>query len=362
MTPFVRKTLARRPVLLAAAGGAALIAAAVTARAQGKRDGRASPGVPEQKRQFLETARVTTGWTAYDRSGGSGLSENPLIAVTGATGAVGTRLAARLVEAGARQRLVVRNPARAPQIAGAEVRQASDYSAAEEMRAALDGADTLFLMAAAEAPNRVEQHKTAIDAAVAAGVQHIVYLSFFGASPDTTFTLGRDHWHTEEHIRATGLRWTFLRMNIYMDFIPTMVLPDGVIRGPAGKGRLAAILRDDVAAAAAAVLTSDGHDGRTYDLTGPDAFSLAEAAELMSHATGKAIRFHDETDEEAFASRAVFGAPEFEVRGWVSSYWAIRNGTLEPVSTDVQKLTGRDPISLGEYLHAHPEALDHVTG
>jgi uncharacterized protein YbjT (DUF2867 family) len=288
------------------------------------------------------------------------MPERSLIALTGATGAVGTRLAARLAEDGARQRLVVRNPARAPELAGAEVRQASDYGAREEMRAALDGADTLFLMPAAEAPNRVEQHKTAVDAAVAAGVRRIVYLSFFGASPDTTFTLGRDHWQTEEHVRATGLPWTFLRMNLYMDFIPTMVLPDGVIKGPAGDGRLAAILRDDVAAAAAAVLTSDGHDGRSYDLTGPEAFSLAEAAELMSRATGKAIRFQDETDEEAFASRAVFGAPDWEVRGWVSSYWAIRDGSLEPVSTDVRRLIGRDPVSLAEYLHAHREALDHV--
>jgi NAD(P)H dehydrogenase (quinone) len=288
------------------------------------------------------------------------MPENPLIAVTGATGAVGTRLTARLAEAGARQRLVVRNPDRAPQLAGAEVRQASDYGAFDEMRGALDGADTLFLMPAGEAPNRVEQHKTAVDAAVAAGVQRIVYLSFVAASPDTTFTLGRDHWHTEEHIRATGLPWTFPRMNLYMDFIPSMAGADGVIRGPAGDGRLAAVLRDDVAGASAAVLTTDGHDGRAYDLTGPEAFSLADAAELMSRATGKAIRYHDETDEEAFASRASYGAPEFEVRGWVSSYWAIRDGSLARVSTDVRTLTGRDPVSLGAYVDAHPEALDHV--
>ena len=131
----------------------------------------------------------------------------------------------------------------------------------------------------------------------------LVYLSFLGAAPDATFTLARDHWATEEHIRATGLRWTFLRMNLYMDFIPNMVGADGVIRGPAGDGRVSAILRDDVAAAAAAVLRSDGHDGVTYDLTGPSSFSLAEAAALMG------ARFEDETDEQAYASRAGYGAP-----------------------------------------------------
>jgi uncharacterized protein YbjT (DUF2867 family) len=288
------------------------------------------------------------------------MPDTPLIALTGATGAVGRRLAARLADADARQRLVVRDPGRAPQLPGADVRRAAGYAAGAEMRAALEGADTLFLIPAAEAPDRVEQHRTAIDAAVAAGVRRIVYLSFFGAAPDAPFTLARDHWHTEEHVRATGLPCTFLRMNLYMDFLPAMVGRDGVIRGPAGDGRLAAILRDDVAAAAAAVLTSGGHDDRTYELTGPEAFTLAEAAEAMSGATGKAIRFHDETDEEAFASRAVYGAPEFEVRGWVSSYWAIRDGMLERVTGDVRALTGRDPVSLAEYLRAQPGALDHV--
>jgi NAD(P)H dehydrogenase (quinone) len=289
------------------------------------------------------------------------MPESPLIAVTGATGAVGSRVAARLTAAGAHQRLVVRDPSRAPSEVGAEVRLASNYDAGEEMRAALDGVDTLFLIPAAEAPNRVDQHKTAVDAAVAAVVKRIVYLSCRGAAPDATFTLARDHWATEEHIRVTGLPWTFLRMNLYMDFIPSMVSSDGVIKGPAGTGCLSAILRDDVAASAAAVLTSDGHDGRTYDLTGPKAFSLGEAADLMSRLTGKAIRFKDETDEEAFQSRAVFGAPDWEVRGWVSSYQAIRDGSFQQVSRDVEHLTGQSPVSLEEYLRAHPESLDHVT-
>ena len=288
------------------------------------------------------------------------MSEQPLIAVTGATGAVGTRLTRRLAEAAARQRLVVRDPRRAPETLSAEVRRASGYGAGEEMRAAFDGAHTVFLIPAAEAPDRVDQHKIAVDAAVAAGVQRIVYLSFVGAAPETTFTLGRDHWHTEQHIEASGLAWAFLRMNLYMDFIPTMVGADGVIRGPAGHGRVAAVLRDDIAASAAAVLTSDGHESRAYDLTGPEAFSLADAAALMSEASGKAIRFHDESDEEAFASRAAFGAPEFEVRGWVSSYWAIRDGSLSGVSADVRRLSGQDPVSLREYLRTHPDALDHV--
>jgi uncharacterized protein YbjT (DUF2867 family) len=285
-----------------------------------------------------------------------------LIAVTGATGAVGTRLATRLADQAARQRLIVRDPSRAPQLAGAEVCQASGYGAGDEMRAALEGVDAMFLIPGSETLDRVEQHKTAIDAAVAAGVRRVVYLSSVGAAPDATFTLARDHWHTEQHLAASGLAWTFLRMNLYMDFVPTMVMPDGVIRGPAGNGRLAAILRDDVAAAAAAVLLSDEHAGRTHDLTGREAFTLGEAAGLMSQLTGKAVRFEDETDDEAFASRAAFGAPEWEVRGWVSSYQAIRDGSWATVSPAVRELTGREPVSLKEYLRTNRNPLEHVNG
>jgi NAD(P)H dehydrogenase (quinone) len=284
-----------------------------------------------------------------------------LIAVTGATGAVGSRVAHGLAERDVLQRLVVRDAARAPQLDGAEVRVAAGgYGDGAAMRAALDGADVLFLIPAAEAPDRIAQHTTAVDAAVAAGVRRIVYLSFVDARPDSTFTLGRDHWATEEHIRATGVPFTFPRMNLYMDFIPSMVGADGVIRGPAGDGRLAAILRDDVAAAAVALLTSDGHDGRSYALTGREAFSLAEAAALMSEHSGKTIVFEDETEAQAYASRAGFGAPDWEVRGWVTSYQAIGDGSLAAVSRDVHELTGREPVTLAEYLRAQPESLDHV--
>jgi NAD(P)H dehydrogenase (quinone) len=284
-----------------------------------------------------------------------------LIAVTGATGAVGGRVARRLAQAGARQLLVVRDRNRAPHLPGAEVRVTSGYAAADDMRAALADADTLFLVPGTEAPDRVEQHKTAVDAAVAAGVRRIVYLSAIGAAPDATWTLVRQHWQTEEHIRAAGVASTFLRMNLYMDFIPSMVGPDGVIRGPSGDGRVAAVLRDDIAASIAALLTSDGHEGRTYDLTGPEAFTFEDAAELMSRLSGKRISFHDESDEEAFASRARFGAPDWEVLGWVGSYWAIREGTLQGVSPHVRELTGRDPTSLTEFLESQPEVLVDVT-
>ena len=254
----------------------------------------------------------------------------------------------------------MRDPARAPHVPGAEIRRASGYGAFEEMAAALAGARTVFLIPATEALDRVEQHRTAVDAAVEAGVERIVYLSCFGAAADATFTLAREHWHTEQHVRSSGLAWTFLRMNLYIDFIPTMVAADGTIRGPAGDGRFAPVLRDDIAAAAAAVLTSPGHDASTYELTGPQDISLSEAAALMSAVSGREIRYQDETDEEAYESRAAFGAADFEVRAWVSSYQAIRDGSLEGVSTAVLELTGSEPGGLAGYLSSNPQVLAHV--
>jgi NAD(P)H dehydrogenase (quinone) len=280
------------------------------------------------------------------------VSADPLIAVTGSTGAVGSRVAARLAELGARRRLFVRDAARVPDDPGAEVRVASGYADAAGMRAALEGADTVLLVPARESEDRVREHLSAVDAAAAAGVGRIVYLSFIAAAPDAVFTLARDHWATEERIRATGLPHTFLRMSLYMDFVPSMVGEDGVIRGPGGDGRMGAILRDDVAAAAAAVLTSGGHDGRTYELTGPEAFTFAQAAELLTRLTGRTVTYEEETEEQAWASRRASGAPDWEIRGWVSSYLAVRAGELAAVTGDVRALTGRDPTSLAAHLDA----------
>src|ERR671910_920101 len=193
---------------------------------------------------------------------------------------------------------------------------------------------------------------------VAAGVERIVYTSFFGAGPECTFTFGRDHWHAEEHIKGSGLGHTFLRDNLYIDFLPRLAGPDGVIRGPAGDGRLAAVARDDIADVAVAVLLDEGgrHDGRTYDMTGPEALSLDEVAEELSRASGRTITYQAETLEEAYASRASYGAPDWEVAGWVTTYVAIANGDLEEVSDDVAAVAGHPPISLAEFLRGNPDS------
>ncbi|HWT93928.1 MAG TPA: SDR family oxidoreductase [Solirubrobacteraceae bacterium] len=277
-----------------------------------------------------------------------------LIAVTGATGAMGGRVAARLAAAGAAQRLLVRDPSRAPALERAEaVAIGGGYDDGPSLETALTGVTTLFLVPAHEDRDRVALHRTVVESAVAAGVRRIVYLSFLGTGPECTFTFGRDHFHTEQLIRGGGLAWTFLRMSLYLDFLPGFAGEDGVIRGPAGDGRVGAVLRDDLADVAAAVLLAGDpavHDGQTYDVTGAEALTLAEVADTVSRATGRTVTYHAETLDEAYASRAAYGAPDWEVEGWVTSYTAIAKGELDVATDTVERLAGHPPITLAEFL------------
>jgi NAD(P)H dehydrogenase (quinone) len=282
------------------------------------------------------------------------------IGVTGSTGGLGGRIARRLADHGVEQRLLVRDAARAPRLEHASAIVFGGYDDADGMRRALDGIETLLLVSAAEDPDRVALHRGAVDAAVDAGVQRIVYTSFSAAAPDSTFTFGRDHFHTEEHIKQSGVAYTFLRDNLYVDFIPLLCGPEGVIRGPAGEGRVAAIARDDIADVAVAVLTGEGHDGQAYDLTGPEAFTLTEAAAELSRVTGRHITFEDETVEEAFESRRSSGAPDYMIEGWVTTYTAIAAGDLEAVSDCVERFCDREPQRLGDWLRANPESYRHL--
>ncbi|MEU0664713.1 SDR family oxidoreductase [Streptomyces lavendulocolor] len=284
-----------------------------------------------------------------------------VIAVTGASGRVGGRVARRLADRGVKTRLLGRDPARLPDLPGAVRAAPAPYGDGEAVRRAVDGADTLFLVSAHEGPDRIQDHRTAIDAALAAGVGRIVYLSFLGAAPQATFTFARDHWHTERYIEARDVPHTFLRDSWYLAGFAAMAGADGVIRGPAGDGRVAAVAHEDIADVAAAVLLGGSeHDGAAYDVTGEEALTLAEAAEELSRAAGRPVRYVAETPAEAYASRAALGAEHWEVTGWVTSYQAIATGEMGTVADTVRRLTGHPPATLRAYLAAHPRSYAHL--
>lgn len=259
-------------------------------------------------------------------------------------------MARELAARGTPLRLLARTPARAPQLPGSTVHEVA-YRDQDAARSALKGVETLFMVSAAETADRRAEHMAFIDAAVAAGVRRIVYTSFLAAAADSVFTLGRDHHATEQHIEASGLAWTFLRDNLYTDFVENLVGDDGVIRGPADGGRVSVVARADVARSAVAVLADPSpHAFRRYDLTGPQAITLEEAAATISRVRGRDVRFENETIDAAYASRAHYGAPQWQLDAWVSTYTAIASGALAEVSPDVEALTGTPPRSLEDYL------------
>jgi uncharacterized protein YbjT (DUF2867 family) len=292
-----------------------------------------------------------------------------VIAVTGATGALGRRVVERLAAIGdVPLRLVVRDAARAPQVPGAQVvAHPGGYGDPAGLQAALAGADTVYLVSAAEHKNRLEQHFAAVDAAVAAGVQRIVYTSFLNASPAAVFTLVRQHAATEDRIRQSGVRATFLRHSMYADFVPFFAsVEDGqaVIAAPAGEGRTSFVSRDDLADVAVAVLLREdtGLDGQALEVTGPEALTMTEAAELLTGITGRPVTYRDQTVEQAWATRRPSGHPDWEIEGWVTSYLAIAAGELATVTDVVPTLTGHPARTVAEHLRAHPEDWAHLRG
>ena len=314
-----------------------------------------------------------------------------MLAVTGASGELGGRVATRLAGLPVPLRLIVRESARAPVLPGVEVVEASSYGDVTAMFRALTGVRILFLVSARDrfgvahlsAMNRtvpppydrLQQQRIAVDAASAAGVQHIVYLSVVNAAPDATFILAHDHFYTEQHIRASGMPFTFLRASLYTDNVPQCVSADNVIRAPAGDGRVAWVTRDDIADVAVAVLTGTGHAGCTYDVTGPEALTMAETAERLSAAVKRKIVYQAQTPQEARATRTTsrlekydaerrmvtgHGLDNYEVDVFVTHFLQIAAGDLADVSDTVSKLTGHSAQSLEEYLRQHPESCRHL--
>lgn len=279
------------------------------------------------------------------------------IAITGASGNIGGMVAHHLSERGFSLILPLRNPAKAPNLPNIETRCFS-YGDFDLAKAALAGVEVLFMVSAAESPTREQEHLTLVRAAEAAGVQHLVYLSFSGAALDSTFTLARTHAVTENAIRQTTMRYTFLRDNFYSEMMAHLANAENVIAGPAENGRVACVSQKDVAEAVANVLTDIArkntvHSDRTYTLTGSESLSFNQIANILSAITGKTYRYHNETLDEAFANRKrdYPDTPDWQIEAWVSTYTAIAKGELAEVSPDLAQLLGRVPLRFEQVVN-----------
>ena len=274
----------------------------------------------------------------------------PKIAVTGVTGNLGGMVVRLCKKNKIEVRNLARNVEKAEKLGFYNVFKSSYDKSADTVKS-LEGIEVLFMVSVSENPNRVQQHKDFIDAAKVAGVSHIIYLSFYNASKNSIFTLGRDHYATEEYIKENGFKYTFLRDNFYVDFFVDLCKEYGEIKGPAGNGKVSAVVRSDVSEVAAKILENPGKwENQTLNMTGPEELSMAEIVKAVSEYFGKEIKYIEETVEEAYESRKIWKAEQWEYDSWVSTYTAIAENEQSGISNDIEKILGRKAASLVEYL------------
>ena len=274
----------------------------------------------------------------------------PKIAVTGVTGNLGGMVSRLCKKNGIEVRNLARNVEKAEKLGFSNVFK-SNYDKSGDTVKSLEGIEVLFMVSGSENPNRVQQHKDFIDAAKIAGVSHVIYLSFYNASKNSIFTLGRDHYATEEYIKENGFKYTFLRDNFYADFFVDLCKEYGEIKGPAGNGKVSAVVRSDVSEVAAKILENPGKwENQTLNMTGPEELSMDEIVKAVSEYFGKEIKYIEETVEEAYESRKIWKAEQWEYDSWVSTYTAIAENEQSGISNDIEKVLGRKATSLVEYL------------
>lgn len=277
-----------------------------------------------------------------------------MIAVTGATGHLGRLVIDHLLRRGAEPSEVVaavRSPAKAADLAerGVVVREA-DYTKPDTLGPAFDGVDRLLLISASDVGRRAAQHRNVIEAAQGAGVGLLAYTSVAHADA-SPLMLAAEHRETEAAIRASGLPFVLLRNGWYTEnYTGTLAqtLQQGAILGSAGDGRVSAAPRNDYAEAAAAVLTTDGHEGAVYELGGDDAFSMAELAEEITRQSGTDVVYRDLPPEEYERALVGFGLPDAAAALLRDFDEAIAEGALLVESGDLRRLIGRPTTPLAD--------------
>ena len=279
------------------------------------------------------------------------------IGITGASGQLGTALLRYAIGRVPSSDVVAitRNPGKVDQFAqnGVQVR-AGDFNQPAGLNAAFAGVERLVIIPGTDLQPGVrrKQHASAIQAAVASGVRHIIYISTVSPRPDPNNELLDSHFATEQALINSGVAWTLLRMSVFMD-----TLLDGAKRALASgsysavPGSPAAyVLRDDIAAAAAGILTTPGHEGITYHATGPVSVTQPEIAQAIGKATGKQIAFAELTEAQQRGGLEAAGLPPFIVNIIAGFQAALRAGAFDLVTGDVARLAGKPAQSPAEFF------------
>ena len=283
-----------------------------------------------------------------------------MILITGATGTNGRELIQQLTTRGERVRALVRNPAKSQELAFAGVEVvAGDFDQPESLAAALAGVDRAFLLTPVDA-RMVKWQTTFIAAAKHAGVRHLLKFSGMGATPDNASELMRQHAQTDEALRQSGMPYTIIQPN---SFYQNMLWSAAAIKSgnafylPLGQARQSMVDVRDINAVSAEVLTSSGHEGKTYLITGPEALTGNLLAETLSKVLGRAIQYVDVPLQTTEDSMRKLHMPEWNVKALSDLYAYFATGGAATVTDTVQKLLGRAPITFAEFCRDNRPAF-----
>lgn len=283
-----------------------------------------------------------------------------MMLITGATGQYGSATIDFLLKKGiAANEIValVRDKSKAESLIqkGIEIR-VGDYNDYESLTKAFQGVEKLLLISSSDLANRSQQHENAVRAAKEAGVRHIVYTSFERKNETETSPIAlvaQSHIHTEKKLKEIGMAYTILRNNLYMDFLPMFfgdtVLQTGIFL-PAGEGKAAFTLRQDMAEATANILSSEGHINKEYTFSSPENLSLQDLADTLGQLTGKNIAYISPSAEIYAETLTKAGVPAEYVGVFAGFATAINQGELERYNSDLETLLGRKPTTAKEFL------------
>jgi NAD(P)H dehydrogenase (quinone) len=280
------------------------------------------------------------------------------ILVTGATGQLGKIVVEELLAKVNAQSItvLVREPDKAAGWKNKGINVVvGNYTDYPSLLAAFKGIDKLYFISSSDKTARFAQHENVINAAVEAGVVHLIYTSAHRKSEDPDSPLAGDaHWQTDALIKRADLTYTILKHGLYTELLPLFignhVLDTSSIYLPGGEGRSSYATRADLAAAGAVVLTTDGHENKTYDLCSPVSYSFQDIAEIMSELSGKNIAYVSPPTEAYIERLYAQGASDKFLKGVLLFCTALVRGEFDFPSLDLQVLLGREPQSVKDYL------------
>lgn len=279
-----------------------------------------------------------------------------MILITGATGTNGREIVKQLSDTSTQVRALVRNSYKVADLKklGVEIVE-GDFDKPETLDNALKGVDKALMLP----PNdlrAVELQRNFIEAAKRAGTKHIVKFSAMGADPDSPMRIGRWHGETEKLLEVSGIPFTHLRPNSFMQnmlgFAPT-VANQGVFYQPGGNASVSHVDVRDIAAVAVKTLTEEGHTGKIYTITGTEALTFDQVAEKLSAVIGKPVKYVNVSPEEFKQSLMNWGQPDWLADTLNELYQMYRNGWGDEVTDEISRVAKKQPITLDQFFQDH---------